>query len=473
MARDPVSRQGVGRVSRDESLPPSDTPVMEVSQPDGDNYTGAGDGTGLADPSMMLGMFTTRGNFESAVGLTSTYGVFVRNPQFNETATIDFQVSDSAATVVVRALAAPYVGGETHQVDVTWATETTEQVVITCTITSDSGADGPFTDVNNFSSSGAPRRIWPAATTANRTAVAPNGSLNIVDPNGTNPAAQTLANIQTAFNNAVTRINGIFAVGGQSLINLLGSPAGVPEDWAGMTVPVVELFRDPADPVLAFMVQSPVNVLWGGAGGQKAVAHTCVGIGINIASLASEPDGGTQSVANLTGIMTHELLHGMGTPGAFFSDTQGRIKSFTITTIGTLNSLFFDETNQYYEDNSGSVNDPNGIGFGVPIISTSGGFPDHWGERQEVRGLHTLNGVANDIMVGFFADDGSTNNITPITRTAFGEQGYDLIGAAEAETTWSTVPRSAPVVANFKVYRPDPDIQRDGKGLYEKYHKFS
>ena len=121
MAISPNDRQRVFRTSRVEDVPnpgpwPQATPVGEVSQPGGGNYTGyTGDGQPPA-PTPTIGTVTVTGEASPTVGDTETY-----------TAT-----SDGTATDVQFAFSAP---GETFSGGtVTWAND--GATTVTCTATS-------------------------------------------------------------------------------------------------------------------------------------------------------------------------------------------------------------------------------------------------------------------------------------------------------------------------------------------------
>ena len=459
MARNPAFRQGQGRVARDTTLPPSFTPVMETSQPDGSNFQGAQGGSGLADPSLIGGISAGLSIISgAAVGIPSSYSAFAINQNWDRTAapatiTVELVTPNAGTVIDVNLTPNDGDGQKIAEGTITFGTATTDPITIRTTVTNTTGEDGPFVFEEEMA--------VVIANPGTAPAVADNTSLNFQAVGGASPSAQTLTDIQNSFNAAVTRLNAQFELDASTHFDLLNSPVGPNKDetFLGMAVPVVELFSDPTDPVLAFMVQSTANVRF------ADVAFTCVGMGVNIASLQTE--GGNASTNALTAIMTHELIHGLGTPGVYFLTTS----SSRLSNDGALEEPSFPLANAFWRDNAGD-NAP-----GVPCATIGGQFADHWSPIATVRGSGTTyNGVTNDIMIpSIDLDTLASNNITDITRLALQDQGYSLVtgSSADAAPTFVTLFSVDPVVENFKSYIVDPDVQRAGGSLYEKYHKFS
>ena len=164
MAISPNDRQRVMRTSRVEEAPnpgpwPQATPVGEVSQPDGSNYSGYND-SGSA-PALTIGAITVAGDASPTVGDTETYSAS----------------HNGTATDVVYTFSAPgeaFTGGE-----VTWANA--GAATVTATGTSNTASNSPQTGTLAVTVAAAPAPTPLSLTiTANGTE-AFDGSANLAD----------------------------------------------------------------------------------------------------------------------------------------------------------------------------------------------------------------------------------------------------------------------------------------------------
>ena len=342
-------------------------------------------------PPITIGNVTITGSATPVIGNASMYAIMRDGNATDATAVL---TTDDPLAVV-------------NDREITFGTE--GDFTVTATVTSATAIDSPQVGTLDVTV----QAVQPPAP-ASAPAVATNNALNFVDQTNGVATAADRTFIQNAFNAAVTRVNNLWDVRGQSLTDVLAAQPG----WNGMITEQVEL-RTNEGGLLAFWAMSPDRYTSG-------IGRTGL-MGINIDQMTTQ--GGAFNQDDYATIIAHELIHGLGIgfnwDGRFFTGVGTPVDLVD----NHLEDAVYPVTNATYRTMTGVAG-----ASGTPLETTGGAGTagGHWDDTARVIDGVNHPAITNELMIGFAAP-GNPNIVTQLTLDAVEEFGYNTIGAPEGQ----------------------------------------